>query len=773
MKIPRARKSRAMVQALSPHQSSSGRTSRGSSGDQLCRLVVTPKPLPTECVTGYLHTLCDANGYPRPSFMLTGLLERSNKNGYRLVTPDLLRSMTGISKAAARRVCLTPSRQGSRSTVQLLGQMVHTSELRMDAFRICPLCVAEGGRHEAAWHLKMVNWCAKHRLRLLESCSCCGHVLEWNRPGLGECQCGADLTTQRVEAPKCSDALARLTEVFEAALYSQPKVCRVPAQMSHLGHLTIYGLSRLIFVLVEQLPTTGTPLVQGRLRDSVVTVDQMETVARILDDWPHAFQHYLTERYAAEVQADLFGDGFRSAFYWALMTLNNVKKTTATSEFAFLREQVYQFGAKYLPRERLVRGSKAQSPIAFSWATLLEAAAEIGMDPRTLAKRVKSGEIPAIEADSRRRNRNLLIDMEWLRRWKVSRYASVHVRDAAETIGISVALLRAARKACIYESQYHARTTAGFTEEDVSRFSAILTKLAKQYSIDGTPGGITDGEANLRSTKSITRRINILRKLQGRHPEIWQPVEDPTTRVDAPVEVEVYGHGPVVVGCGEEVGGGAKDHEFSVLSRWPSPVHANGVGEMVDLLVAQGVGEKDILLATEGKGAISEEVRREFLTHWKSEWRRLEQVEEEMRGLIPEWVWDRNMRKYLRSFQDQDAKKLEQAGELLGVWLPIYGVRVYPLFQFEGLMVKRGLRDLLGLLPKDTHGWTQMRWLAAPRPDLGDRRPIDVAREDLDAVVQTAKFSSLPLRSGKTKDSFLCGGVLMRTDGHSSERDMS
>lgn len=686
--------------------------------------------------------------------MLIGLLERSNKNGYRLVTPDLLRSMTGISKAAARRVCLVPSKQGSRSTVQLLGQMVHTSELRMDAFRICPLCVAEGGRHEAAWHLKMVNWCAKHRLRLLESCSHCGQMLEWNRPGLGRCLCGADLTTQRVESPKCSEALARLMEVFEAALYRQPEVCRFPVQMSHLEHLTIYGLSRLIFVLVEQLPTTGVPLVQGRLRDSAVTVDQLETVACILDDWPHAFQRYLNERYAAEVQADLFGDGFRRAFYWALVTLDNVRKTTATSEFAFLREQVYQFGAKYLPRERLVRGRHAQGPIAFAWATLLEAAAEIGMDPRTLAKRVKSGEIPAIEADGRRRNRNLLIDMEWLRRWKVSRYAPVHVRDAADTIGISVALLRAARKAGIYESRCHARKTASFSEEDVSHFAEVLTKLAKQYSLDGTPGGITDGETNLRTTKSITRRVDLLRELQGRHPEIWRPIGYPQEQGNAPVEVAVYGHRPVVVGFVEEADGAAKDYVFSVLSRWPGSVHASSVGDMVDLLVARGVGEKDILLAAEGKGAVSEGVRREFLSHWNSEWRRLEQVEIEMRRLMSDWVWDRNIRKYLRGSQEQDAKKLEQAGELFGVWFPIYGARVYPLFQFEGIEVKSGVRDLLNVLPKDAHGWTQIRWLATPRRDLGGRRPIDVAREDLDAVVQAATCFWLPLRSGKPKRTF-------------------
>lgn len=742
MKLPSARELRAVGRDIAPLTPSSGRDPRETEGDRLeRRLVVTPGPLPTECVTGYLHTLCAANGYPRPSFLLVGLLERSAKNGYRQVTPDLLQSITGISKTAASRVCLTPSKRGSRSTVQLLGQMVHTSELRMDAFRICPLCVAERGRHEAAWHLKMVNWCAKHRIRLLESCSCCGQVLEWNRPRLGECLCGADLTAQRVDAPECSDALARLTEVLGAALYDQPTVCPVPARMSHLGHLTIYGLSRLIFVLVEQLPTTGVPLVQGRLRDSIVTVDQLETVARILDDWPHAFQRHLDERYAAVVQADRFGEAFRKAFYWALQTLDNAGKTTATSEFAFLREQVYRFGAKYLPRERLVRGRRAESPIAFSWATILEAAAEIGMDPRTLAKRVKSGEMPAIEADHRRRNRNLLVDMEWLRRWKVSQYAPVYVRDAAETLGISVALLRAARKAGVYESQYHARTTASFSEEDVSRFSVVLMRLAERYSVDGTPGGITEGDVNLRATKSIERRVDLLRELRGRHPEIWGSGEDPPTCGDSPVEVKVYGHRPVVVGLGERVDGAAKGREFTVLSRWPSALRADGIGEMIGLLIAHGVREKDVLLAAKGEGSISDEVRRELLLLWKSEWLRLDQVECEMLELIPEWVLDRNMGKYLRSFQEQDARKLEQAGELLGVWLPRAGVRVYPAFQFDGRLVKSGVRELLDQLPKDAHGWTQVRWLATPHPDLANRRPIDVAPGDFDAIVQAGRYS--------------------------------
>jgi hypothetical protein len=743
MRTPRVRKLRSKVGKASREEKlQSGIGLRGNETNvdsKGIRLVITPEPHPAECVTGYLHTLCAANGYPRPSFLLIGLLKHSYKNGYRQVTADLLRAMTGISRSAATRICLVPTKRGSRSTVRLLGQEVHTSELRMDVFRICPLCVAERGRHEAAWHLKMVNWCARHRIGLLEACTSCGQVLEWNRPRVGECCCGADLTTQRVDAPKCSDSLARLTEVLGAALYRQPDDHPVPVQMSHLQHLSLYALSRLIFVLIEQLPPTGTPLGQGRTKDRIVTVDQLETVARILDDWPYAFQRHLTERYAAEVQSDLFGDGFRKAFYWALQTLDNATKTTATSEYAFIREQVYQFGSKYLPRERLVRGRRVQSPISCAWGTLLEAAAEIGMDPRTLAKRVKSGDIPAIEADYQRRNRNLLIDMQWLRRWKISRYAPVHVRDAAETIGISVSLLQAARKAGIYESRYHARRTTSFSEEDVELFSNALSRLADRYSVDGTPGGITNGKVSLRTTKSIELRIDLLRKLKGMHPEFWQLEEDVAAEDGGQVEVEVSGHRPVIVGLYTESSDGSGLPEFSLVPRSADTPRACSAREMVDVLVEHGLKEKDILLAKAGDGAMSEEVRREFLSHWEGEWERLRKVESELQDLLPEWILESNMGRYLKIFQEMDARKLEQAKELLGVWLPVWGVRIYPTFQFDGISVRSELRELLRLLPDDPRGWGQARWLGMPNQHLGERRPLEVAQEDLCAVVQAAQ----------------------------------
>lgn len=586
------------------------------------KLVVTPAPLPIECITGYLHTLCEANGYPRPSFMLTGMSTYAHKNGYRHVDPRVLEAMTGMTRATTARLCLAPFKDSSRSTMRLLGCEVHTSELRMDVFRICPVCIADGGRHEAAWHLKLIHWCSKHRIMLLGSCASCGKALEWNRPALGRCRCGADLTIQRVAGPDCTESLGRLIRTLEAALYGNPESHDTPEEMSQLSHLSIYGLSRLVFVLAARVPPSGAPLGQGRSRESVITVGQLESVARILDDWPGAFQTYLEERYASNIQKDPFNEAFRSSLTWAFHTLDNTSGRTAPEDFTFLKDQVLRFGARYLPRERLLRGQKGQKPMSCRWGTILEAAAKVGMDPRTLAKRVKAGDVPSLEADQHRRNRNFLVDMDWLRKWKLSKYAPVHVRDAAEAIGISVSLLRALRMAGIYEPLFQTARLSSYSEEDVNRFAEILGSLAHLYSNDGTVGGIKDDKVNLRTSKSIEARVQLLLSLKGRHPEMWSVADAQSAETTTTVEIEVYGHRPVIVGRCLSHASGDEDAKFSaVLRASDPPIAANTIDEMINRLVSQGVQERDISLVTSGEGALDEGVRSNFLSAWKDRWR--------------------------------------------------------------------------------------------------------------------------------------------------------
>ncbi|OOW83414.1 hypothetical protein Xvtw_16475 [Xanthomonas campestris pv. vitiswoodrowii] len=531
--------------------------------------------------------------------------------------------------------------------------------------------------------------------------------------------------------------MAHLIQALEALLYQRPEIRPFPWHMSHLMHLSVYALSRLIFVMAEQLPATDVSTVQGRRRERPITPNQLEEVAKALDDWPNGFQRFLTQYYANAVQEDVFGNGFRQAFHWAFSTLENAEASTGATEFGFLREQVYRFGGNYLPRERLARGDRVRMPIANSWGSVLEAAAEVGMDPRTLLKRVKAGEIPAIEADYRRRNRNLLVDMQWLRRWKISRYAPVHERDAAETVGVSVALLRALRKENIYESKFHSRRVGGFSEEDISAFAAILANLVARYSADGTPGGIALDGVNLRTSKSIEKRVALVRALKARHPELWPREETGNQGGESTVEVEVSGHSPVIVRrpSGYEGVGG-----LEALYPWGQVVTANSVLEMVLRLISDGFKPKDVALTRpgDGHGVLDGLIANEFLRTWEGEWQCLANLQEHLGAQIPDWIETRRARRLLRLRDSRDLIKLEADGKLLGVLLPVWGERVYPTFQFEDRKIKTGIEELLQLLPRDPNGWAQTWWLTEPCSYLGGRRPIDVAEGDLGAALEVA-----------------------------------
>ncbi|WP_126942992.1 TniQ family protein [Xanthomonas sp. BRIP62409] len=695
------------------------------------RLVVTPAPLATECVTGYLHTLCAHNGYPRPSFLLTGLIS-VGKNSFKQVTPALLQELSGLPLSVAKRLCFEGPKRSSRLMSRLVGQLIHTSQLRMDIFAICPACIAEGGRHEAAWHLDLVGWCPRHGLRLLQKCEICDRDLEWNRPTLGKCSCGADLTKQGHHGQVSPPALARLVQAIEASLYRRIDVRPYPAQMQHLAHLTPYALSRLIVVLSEQYTPTGSVLLEGRKRGRNVTADQLEKVAELLDDWPRGFQRFLALRYGKEALEDKDGAGFRQAFHWALNTLSTAEASAGPIEFGFLRDQLYRFGENYLSREQLVRGDRVRRPIATSWGALLDVALEANADPRALVKGMREDDALSVQTDYRRLNRNLIVDPRWLEKYKISQYAPIHERDAADTIGISASLLSAFRKGGIYESHFYARSIGGYSEEDVGRFAKILSDLTAQYSIDATPGGITLDGISLRTTKSLELRTELMVKLQIQHPDVWSRQR---TTVDdhGEVEVWVYGHNPAIVGRA------SVENDPRLLVRYPSGdiVTAQSASDMAALLIEDGFKQHDVALARPGGDITSpdQHTSQAFLRVWDEEWKRLAALQERISSGFPDWFDARKVSRLLRLDDPRNITKLEAQGKLLGILLPVWGQRIYPTFQFDATTLKPQIAELLSYLPRDPNGWAQAIWLISSNKQLGGSAPIDMA-EDLAALVQ-------------------------------------
>jgi hypothetical protein len=444
-------------------------------------LVLTPRPHPTECVSGYLHRLSSVNGYSSPSWIIEPYRNGYHADDYRRITVATMQKIAGLSEPEADRVCVRPSREGSRSTMRLVGVELHASHVDMRAFRVCPVCVAEHGRHEAFWHLEMVQWCPVHRTPLLDECRDCGATLRWKRPSIVRCNCGADLTRQSGEG-RCPKPLADLLLVVRAALYRDVEsIAARPQRLTQLFHLDLYRLMRLVETLEEVVCVRDS---RGAIADS--EIDPMIEIANILANWPRNFQVFLQNRYGEELENDSSRRSFKLTFPWAFWTLGRNLKENA-HQLDFLRDEVLRFGAAHWTQERLTRvGPRAALyGLQCEWGSVPDAASLIGLDPRTLLKQIREGLVPIKQSDTVLGNRNYQVSLDWARKTKYSSQPSMSVRDAAKFIGVPTRVLIRLRTARVYKVRHLTRRSGGYSVEDAGALKQLLHERAMKYGTDG------------------------------------------------------------------------------------------------------------------------------------------------------------------------------------------------------------------------------------------------------------------------------------------------
>ena len=459
-------------------------------------LVLTPKPHPTECISGYLYQLSKANRYDRPSWIIEPYRKGYHADDYRRITPTVMQEIANLPSDEAQRVCVRPDRTGDRTTLRLVGTELHASHVDMRSFRICPDCVAQDDRHEAFWHLRLVEWCPIHQVRLLTHCWNCGHQLRWNRPGIGRCNCGADLTEQR-SSERCDDRLSGLLLVLRRALYGSEYAGEaIPQEMSHLLHMDLYRLMRTAEVLSEVLGgLQGRD--EARTLHSEPSASREEKasllgVAKILSPWPEAFREFLHARYDKKLTEDGSRMAFRDEFSWAHYSLGKHLKEHA-GQLAFLREEVAHFGAAYWTQEKISRGGSdlGLSQESFRWCSVPEAAELLGIDRRTLLKRIHEGVVPVRESPIRLTNRNFQVDLKWARSQPYSAYSEIKIRSAAGMLGLSPGVLSVLQERRVYQPAILTKRNGTFAIEDLQKFKMKLEALVIKHSKSEDISGIT------------------------------------------------------------------------------------------------------------------------------------------------------------------------------------------------------------------------------------------------------------------------------------------
>lgn len=473
-------------------------------------LVLTPRPHPTECISGYLHRLSAANGYTKPSWIIEPYRNGYHADDYRRVTPAVIQEIAGLTRPEAERVCVRPDREGDRTTIRLVGTELHVSHVDMRVVRICPSCVAEKGQHEAFWHLRTVQWCPLHRAPLLEKCRQCGVALRWNRPGIGQCNCGADLTKQTAKE-RCSTALAELLLMMRHALYRDPAAAEPPSSLRHLHHLDLYRLMRL----VETLESVVNSHLDQKASAIVVGSEALTEVARILGNWPRNFQRFLQTRYRDDLDLDSSRKSFKRTFPWAFWTLGRNLKEQA-HQLDFLRDEVMRFGAYHWTREQLGRAS-THATIArlhCEWGSIPDAASLIGIDQRTLLQRVRDGLVPAQKAESVLRNRNYKINLDWARQQNFD-HEELTIAKAAVMLGLPLSLFNELVVAGVYKSETITRRRDRLSEQDVMNFKRKLDVVAKEHFPGMSILGIFIGGRRLNGTERVETRASFIRHLSS------------------------------------------------------------------------------------------------------------------------------------------------------------------------------------------------------------------------------------------------------------------
>ncbi|QNN45471.1 TniQ family protein [Thermomonas brevis] len=485
-------------------------------------LILTPKPHPTECISGYLYQLSKANRYDRPSWIIEPYRNGYHADDYRRITPTVMQEIANLTVDEARRVCVRPDRVGDRTTLRLVGTELHASYVDMRSFRICPHCVAQQDRHEAFWHLRLVEWCPIHQVRLLTHCQVCGHQLRWNRPGIGRCSCGADLTVQ-ASPERCESRLSGLLLVFRRALYGSEYVdTRVPDEMSHLLHIDLYRLTRMVEVLGntfywQRRRNKKEMLLSVSLEERKVKIDLLE-VAKILVPWPISFREALRTYFDKQLSDADARKSFRFAFPWLEFALGRNLREHA-EQLAFLREEAARFGATYWTRNQLKRGAGARiTGENYRWGSVPDAAEVMGVDPRTLLKRIREGVVPVKESAIYRRSRNYKVDLKWAKDQKCSAHPEVKIRSASAMLGLSPDFFSILLAEQFYRPMLLTRRQGHFAIEDIRRFKGQLDAVVARYSIDGELGGVIFHGRRLdkiRSSKERARALHVLAASEG------------------------------------------------------------------------------------------------------------------------------------------------------------------------------------------------------------------------------------------------------------------
>lgn len=454
------------------------------------KLVVTPKPMIGESLMGYVLHLTEANAYPSTSYIVSALNGRWYGTSVGRLDAAPLAAIAKLDALDVERLTMLPEGM-PRAFVRVFGHDLPSYEVNSRAPKVCPCCLKEGRRCEVFWELAQAAACPQHGVRLVSACPDCARPLRWARTKVRECRCGSDLSAWPAEA--VSPQLRSLMALMRHITYGEALQTTAPAELTHLAHLNLRQLCKLIWVMAYVVRETVRNSSRSKARRSYR--QELSKVAELLSDWPNNFRLFLEHRYQDIVSGCKPLPPFHSSFSWVTNALiKNVEGGQAA--YGFLTQEVARFGARHWTRTAVgtVLDPDVSANLAFRWGTHGEACQLLGLHLLTLKKAIAAGEIRTKRVVGRGA-RAMVIDLDHARTLQQSQHPAISVRDAAKEVGVSIETLKAMCDAGIYQRTYRPSFPGTLTVEDISDLATRLQLLMERKRQVKTAGvvGLDEG----------------------------------------------------------------------------------------------------------------------------------------------------------------------------------------------------------------------------------------------------------------------------------------
>jgi len=320
-------------------------------------LAITPRAYEYESLKGFILRVSEENGYQSPSAIAKILgISRNIFGSGKSPTLDLEKILGLNQESLSRHSYLAPKSQpgsGFKLLEHELGSLYGNYQIRTSP-QICPICIKEDGHIDAFWDLSIANACPKHNVKSLTHCHKCSKKIEWFRPGLLTCKCGANYLEATLE--QATQSNAELMGILYAKFHGQ-SILNIPNQSKFpIYYLENMRFSQILAMLYKFGGVSKSPElnsaedVRGKNRHiSIYARNAIKSGIRLFSDWPYGFNDFLTEYFN---RLDNLGRKYKPIYQ-----LRNLITVISTNEWfnnnaRFLLNQLIIFSSKKFPLPR-------------------------------------------------------------------------------------------------------------------------------------------------------------------------------------------------------------------------------------------------------------------------------------------------------------------------------------------------------------------------------------------------------------------------------------